>query len=464
MAKKRKQIFKNVEILDLAAEGKAIAKVNDLVIFVKNAVPGDIADILITKKKKNFYEGIPLQFHKLSEIRTEPRCRHFGVCGGCKWQNIPYEKQLKYKHKQVVEQFKRIGKIEPGEILPIIGAEPHFFYRNKLEFTFSNRRWFVEKDEFDKARSSKALGFHMPGMFDRVLDIEKCWLQPEPSNTIRNEIKKFTREHKFSYYDTREHKGFLRNLVIRNNLKGEFMVIVIFGREDEEKRVELLDFVKNLPSVVSVYYIINRKLNDSYADLPAVHYWGEKFLIEQIGDLKFQIGPKSFFQTNTRQAEKLYDKAKEFAALTGNEIVYDLYTGTGTIALYLANEAKKVIGVEIIREAIEDARINAQLNNLKNAEFFVGDTKDVLNGKFFAEKGAPDVIVLDPPRAGVHKDVLKQILKSAPERIVYVSCNPATQARDVAILSEKYKLTLIQPVDMFPHTHHVENIALLELK
>ncbi len=466
MAKrKKKTILRNLTIDDFAAEGKSIARKDGLVIFVRNAVAGDVVDVLITKKKKDYYEGVPIKFHTYSKLRTEPKCKHFGICGGCKWQNVSYQEQLKFKHKQVVEQIKRIGKIEPREVLPIIASDHIFYYRNKLEFTFSSRRWFVEQYEFEKIKTSKALGYHVPGMYDRVLDIEECLLQQEPSNKIRNELKKFAIDNKISFYDSRTHKGFLRNLIIRNNTQGEFMVIVIFAREEPELQETILDFIKQTFSqVVSIYYIINPKLNDSYADLEAHHYYGKKFLIENIDDLQFRIGAKSFFQTNTYQARKLYAKAKEFASISQTDVVYDLYTGTGTIALYLAKSAAKVIGIEIIPDAVSDAIENAKLNNIENVEFIVGDVKDILSEEWLKAYPLPDVIMLDPPRAGVHKDVLRVIKEIKPSRIVYISCNPATQARDINILSDEYVLEKIQPVDMFPHTHHIENIALLKLR
>ena len=463
--KKERKIIKNIEIQDIAAEGKAITRYNDIVIFVSNAVPGDVVDLVITKQKKNFWEAKPINFQKYSDLRTEPKCKHFGICGGCKWQNLPYETQLKFKHKQVVDQITRIGKVQPKEILPILGSQEIYYYRNKLEFTFSSRKWFVDKNEFEEKKTSKALGYHMPGMFDRVLDIEECHLQPPITSEILNKVRNFTIQNKYGYYDPRTHVGYLRNMVVRNNVDGEIMIIMIFAYEDKEKREKLLNFIKeNFPQVVSIYYIINEKLNDSYSDLPVHHYHGKEFLIEKIENLKFRIGPKSFFQTNTKQAAQLYKKAKEYAQLQGNEVIYDLFTGTGTIALYFADKASQVVGIEIIAEAIEDAKENAKLNKINNVDFLTGDVKNVLNEKFFETYPKPDVIVLDPPRAGVHKDVIKTILSLSPQKIVYISCNPATQARDINMLSEKYSTELIQPVDMFPHTHHVENIALLKLK
>lgn len=461
---KRTKIFEQVQIEKIAAQGKAIARVEGLVVFVKNAIPGDVVDIRITKKRKNYLEGTAIKFHKYSPLRIEPRCRHFGVCGGCKWQNLDYQYQLQYKQQEVVEAFEHLAGVSPQNIRPILPSEDTYFYRNKLEFTFSAHRWLTDQDPVSE-KHPPALGFHAPRMFDKVVDIYECLLQPEPSNQIRNLVRHIALERGYEFYNIREHTGFLRNMVVRNNLAGEFMVMLIVAQDRKEDISYILDTIAGkFPQVISLYYMINTKKNDSYADLTPIHYKGEKYLTEKLGDLQFRIHPKSFFQTNTKQGYNLYRVAKEFAALTGDEVVYDLYTGTGTIALFLASQARKVVGIEYIAEAIEDARENARLNNIDNASFFVGDIKDVMNAQFFEANGRPDVIVLDPPRAGMHKTVVEAIKYASPRRIVYVSCNPATQARDIALLSDKYDLVTTQPVDMFPHTYHVENVALLELK
>ncbi len=460
----KNKILENIEIEKLAAEGKAIARVDGLVVFVKNAVPGDVVDIKITRKRKKFYEGVAVKFHKLSDKRVEPKCQHFGVCGGCKWQNLDYQQQIYYKHQQVVETFEHLAGISPKYIRPIVPSPETYFYRNKLEFTFSRHRWLTDKDP-QAQEHPPALGFHAPMKFDKVVDIFQCWLQPEPSNQIRNLVRQLALENDFSFYDIRNHTGFLRNLVIRNNLVGEFMVMLIVAQDRPGDVKLILDTIaQKFPQVISLYYMINQKKNDSYADLTPVHYKGEKYLVENLDGLRFRIHPKSFFQTNTRQGLQLYRIAKEFADLSGDEVVYDLYTGTGTIALFVADRAKKVIGIEYIAEAIEDAQRNAQLNGINNAEFFTGDIKDIMTPEFFDRNGKPDVIILDPPRAGMHKNVVEAIKFAAPRRIVYVSCNPATQARDVSLLADMYDLEAAQPVDMFPHTHHVENVVLLQRK
>ncbi len=461
---KKNKVFHQVGIEKIAAQGKATARVDGMIVFVKNALPGDVVDIKITKARKNYLEAIATKFHKYSTLRIEPRCSHFGICGGCRWQNLDYQYQLQYKQQEVLEAFEHIAGVSPRQIRPILPSEDIYFYRNKLEFTFSVHRWLTDQDPVAD-QHPPALGFHAPRMFDKVVDIYECLLQPEPSNQIRNLVRQIAFEHRFEFYNIREHSGFLRNLVIRNNLAGEFLVMLIVAQQREQDIHFILDSIAgHFPQVVSLYYMINTKKNDSYADLAPVHYKGQKYLLETLGDLKFRINPKSFFQTNTRQGYNLYRVAREFAGLSGNEIVYDLYTGTGTIALFLASQAKKVIGIEYIAEAIEDARENARLNNISNASFFVGDIKDVMDAGFFGQNGRPDVIVLDPPRAGMHKTVVEAIKYAAPRRIVYVSCNPATQARDVQLLSDMYELVVTQPVDMFPHTYHVENVALLELK
>ncbi len=467
MGRKRK-IIENLEIIDIVPEGKGLGRKDDLVIFVKEVVPGDVVDVLIKRNKPSFKEGVAIKFHKYSDLRINAKCEHFDLCGGCKWQNITYEQQLKYKQKIVQDAFERIAKVPIGEIQNILPSPDTYFYRNKLEFTFSSRRWLTndEINSDDNTINANGLGFHRAGMFDRIIDIKECWLQSEISNKIRNAVREFAFENNLNFYDTRNHEGFLRNLVVRNSIStNEYMIVLIIGNKDEKNRTLIMDFiVENFPEITSTYYIINEKKNDSYSDLEPVLYHGKEFITEKLGDLKFQIGPKSFFQTNPKQAKQLYDLALDLADLNNTQTVYDLYTGTGTIALYASQRAKNVIGVEIIKEAIDDANENAELNNIKNAKFVVGDMKDVLNSEFVAENGKPDVVLLDPPRAGVHQDALKVIKSALPEKIVYISCNPATQARDVAYLSDKYSVEIIKPVDMFPHTFHVENIALLKLK
>lgn len=465
--KKNLPIITSLEILDIAAEGNAIGKANDVVVFVPHAIPGDVVDVQIKKKRSNYMEGVVIRFEKLSPARTEPRCEHFGVCGGCKWQDLPYEKQLFYKEKQVKDNLQRIGKIDAEGILPIIPSDNIYFYRNKLEYTFSASRWLTQ-DEIDSETpisNRNALGFHIPGLFDKVLDIKKCYLQADPSNDIRLSLKKFAEDQGLSFCDLRLHTGFLRNLIIRTTSTGEIMVIVCFGENNTENIAKTMEFLKNsFPGITSLMYVVNTKLNDTIFDLPVVLFNGRDHIIEKMEDLHFKIGPKSFYQTNSAQAYKLYSVTREFAGLTGDEIVYDLYTGTGTIANFVAKKCKKVIGVELIKEAIKDAETNASVNNINNASFFTGDIKDVFTSNFIGEHGRPEVVILDPPRAGVHENVLGCLLTVLPEKIVYVSCNPATQARDIAILSESYKVEKIQPVDMFPQTHHVENVVLMRKK
>lgn len=460
-------IITSLEILDIAAEGNAIGKANDVVVFVPHAIPGDVVDVQIKKKRSSYMEGVVIRFEKLSPARTEPRCEHFGVCGGCKWQDLPYEKQLFYKEKQVKDNLQRIGKIDAEGILPIIPSDSIYFYRNKLEYTFSASRWLTQ-DEIDSETpisNRNALGFHIPGLFDKVLDIKKCYLQADPSNDIRLSLKKFAEDQGLSFCDLRLHTGFLRNLIIRTTSTGEIMVIVCFGENNTENIAKTMEFLKNsFPGITSLMYVVNTKLNDTIFDLPVVLFNGRDHIIEKMEDLHFKIGPKSFYQTNSAQAYKLYSVTREFAGLTGDEIVYDLYTGTGTIANFVAKKCKKVIGVELIKEAIKDAETNASVNNINNASFFTGDIKDVFTSNFIGEHGRPEVVILDPPRAGVHENVLGCLLTVLPEKIVYVSCNPATQARDIAILSESYKVEKIQPVDMFPQTHHVENVVLMRKK
>lgn len=463
--KKQDIILENIEIESVAAEGKALARVDGTVLFVQFAVPGDIVDVKVTKKKKNYMEGYILRLVKPSAYRLEPFCSHFGICGGCKWQPLPYEMQLQAKQQQVYDQLVRIGHLDVPEIQPIAGSEKTAGYRNKLEFTFSNRRWIEAGEDPEKIAPEDrvGLGFHVGRFFDKVLDIRHCYLQDGPSNDIRLFIRKYAVEHGLEFFDIRNHHGFLRNMIVRNNLKGDVMLILCFYHEDEAVRTALLDSVAaEFPQIKSLWYVINGKANDSIADQECILYKGEDAIYEQMENLKFKIGPKSFYQTNSLQAYTLYSIARDFARLQGGETVYDLYTGTGTIAQFISAKASKVIGIEYVPEAIADARVNARNNGITNCEFFAGDMKDVLTDNFIAEHGKPDVIILDPPRAGIHPDVAQVILNAAPERIVYVSCNPASQARDLAILSGKYRITAVRPVDMFPHTHHVENVVALE--
>lgn len=462
--KKDLPLLERVTITDIGAEGNALARVNNLVVFVPMLIPGDIVDIKVIKKRKKYLEGRIVKFHEYSPDRISPRCRHFGVCGGCKWQHLPYELQLYHKEKQVRDSLQRIGKTDIPCFLPIKGSDEQYLYRNKLEFTFSDRRWMTreEIDSGDKIEKENALGFHIPGLYDKVLDIEECHLQPEPSNRIRNEVRRYVLANKMSFFDHVRHDGFLRTLIIRNSIDGKVMVIVVFFHEDEEKRRGLLDHIASqFPEIVSLFYIINSKWNDSLSDQEPLFYKGERYLYEEMEGLRFRIGPKSFYQTNTLQALELYRIAREFAGLTGRETVYDLYTGTGTIANFVAGQARKVIGIEYIVEAINDAKVNSEINGIINTSFFAGDIKEVLTLSFIEANGRPDVIITDPPRSGMHEDVIKAILESGPEKIVYVSCNPATQARDILLLSGKYSVAKVQPVDMFPQTHHVENVALL---
>ena len=457
-------MLENVTIEAVAAEGKALTHVDGMVVFVDFAVPSDVVDIQVYKKKKNYMEGFIKRIVKPSPHRLEPFCEHFGVCGGCRWQPLPYEMQLEAKRQQVEDQLVRIGHLQVPEIRPTLPSENTRYYRNKLEFSASCSRWIL-KDEDPNALSEQekvGLGFHVGKFFDKVLDIRECHLQKEPSNAIRLHIKQFCLDHNLEFYNIRENRGFFRNMFVRSTEKGEFMLIVVFAREDKENRTALLDSVAQaFPQITSLYYIINEKLNDSISDQSPVLYKGEDAIYEEMEGLRFKIGPKSFYQTNSRQAYRLYSVAREFAALTGNELVYDIYTGTGTIAQFVSKKASKVIGIEYVPEAIEDAKVNAKANGITNCLFFAGDMKDVLNEAFIAKHGRPDVVILDPPRAGIHPDVAQVILKAAPGRMVYVSCNPASQARDLAILCRDYEITAVQPVDMFPHTMHVENVVAL---
>ncbi len=494
----KKIILQNILVTDYAAEGKALARQDGKVIFISGAVPGDVADIFITKNKKDWAEGRVEKIITYSKERVNPFCKHFGVCGGCKWQMLPYAKQLAYKQQEAEQNLKRIGKINLPEILPIIGADDDKYYRNKLEFTFSNKRYLLPgemtayplpevgiSEELDYLKDlSKigvsenpplggggALGFHVPRLFDKIIDIEECFLMDGVNNSIRNTVRDFALLHSYSFYDVRAHTGWLRNIVIRYCSTGQLMVNMIFNNEDETERKKLLDhLLQQVPSITTLLFTINPKWNDTIYDLTPQVYFGKGFVIEKLSTgsfeeaFQFKISPKSFFQTNTKQAEKLYTVTREFAALTGAEVVYDLYCGTGSIGIFLSKGAKKIIGVEVIEDAIEDAKENAALNNITHAHFFAGDVIKICNDEFFAAHGRPDVIITDPPRAGMHDKLVTKLLEIAAPKIVYVSCNTATQARDIALLSEKYTVEKIQPVDMFPHTHHIESVALLLLK
>lgn len=461
--KKQKPFFESIRIEDIGSEGKAIARAGEMVVFTTYAVPGDIVDLQVTKKRSKYAEANITRFHKYSDDRAEVFCKHFGVCGGCKWQILPYEKQLFYKHKQVKDQLQRIGKIELPEILPILGSEKNTFYRNKLEFTFSNRRWLTNEELNSPQENNNGLGFHVPGLFDKIINIDKCWLQPEPSNKIRNFIYSYAVENGLSFFDIKQKQGFLRTLIIRTSTTGEIMVILSFYYENERLREDLLQAVKKeFPEITSLLYVINSKGNDTITDQNILCYSGQEFILEKMEDLKFKIGPKSFYQTNSEQAYNLYKIVRDFAQLNENDTVYDLYTGTGTIANFVSKQARKVIGIEYVPEAIEDARENSRINNIRNTVFYAGDIKSVLNENFYHENGFPDVIITDPPRAGMHDDVIESVINSGARKIVYVSCNPATQARDLSLMDSVYKTIKIQPVDMFPQTHHVENVVLLE--
>ncbi|MFC0778081.1 23S rRNA (uracil(1939)-C(5))-methyltransferase RlmD [Flavobacterium sp. HJSW_4] len=463
-----KIVFHQIQVLDAGAKGVSVAKAPDgKVIFIPNVVPGDVVDVQTLKKRKAYYEGKAVKFHELSEYRVEPICEHFGVCGGCKWQNMKYSQQLAFKQNEVKNHLQRIGKIELPEFEDILGSEKQFFYRNKMEFSFSNSRWLTEKEigSTEDLGNRNALGFHIPKMWDKILDINKCHLQEDPSNAIRNEIRAFANEHNLAFFNPREHSGLLRTVMVRTVSTGEIMVLIQFFEEDKENRELILDHLyEKFPEITSLQYVVNGKPNDTIYDQDVILYKGRNYILEEMEGLKFSINAKSFYQTNSDQAYELYKITRDFAGLTGNETVYDLYTGTGTIAQFVSKKAKKVIGVESVPEAILDAKANAERNNITNCEFFVGDMKVVFNEAFIAQHGKPDVIITDPPRDGMHKDVVEQILKIAPKRVVYVSCNSATQARDLALMDEKYKVTRVRPVDMFPQTHHVENVVLLELR
>ena len=475
--------MENIEITAVAAEGKALARVDERVVFVPYVVPGDVVDLQVTRKKNSYMEATAVKFHKYSELRAEPFCRHFGVCGGCKWQCLKYEEQLRAKQQQVTDALQRIGKIALPEISPILGSRQTRAYRNKLEFGFSNKRWLTtEEVKADKTYDvMDAVGFHITGAFDKILDIEECHLMDDVQNRIRNDIRQYALEHGLTFYDLRNNTGLLRSLMVRNSNTGELMLLVQFRIENEVERVDAMALMQHIadtfPEITSLLYVDNHKCNDTFGDQEIVVYKGTEYIFEEMNEgdgslplsdgdggglLRFKVGPKSFYQTNTEQAYELYKVARNFAQLTGNELVYDLYTGTGTIANFVARSARQVIGIEYVPEAIEDAKVNSRLNGITNTLFFAGDMKDILTQEFIAEHGRPDVIITDPPRAGMHQDVIDTILHAAPQRIVYVSCNPSTQARDLALLDADYHVAAVQPVDMFPHTQHVENVVLLE--
>ncbi|MFA6831209.1 MAG: 23S rRNA (uracil(1939)-C(5))-methyltransferase RlmD [Bacteroidaceae bacterium] len=467
--KKPLPLLENVTITDLAAEGKALVRIDEMVVFVPNVIPGDVVDLQIKRKRKRHAEAVAVKFHSYSKDRIEPFCKHFGVCGGCKWQILPYEKQIAFKQKQIVDNLTRIGKIELPEISPILGSKKIVRYRNKLEFTFSNKKWLTDADIAEEVvyDQMNGLGFHITGAFDKVLDIDECWLQDDINNRLRNTIRQYAFDHELTFFDIRQQVGMLRNMIVRTSSTGELMLIVICQvLEDEDKvKQQLMDFLAfvadKFPEITSLIYVINNKQNDTISDLPINVFKGQDHIMEEMEGLHFKIGPKSFYQTNSGQAYELYKVARNFAELTGEELVYDLYTGTGTIANFVARQCKKVIGIEYIPEAIEDAKVNASINNLSNTQFFAGDMKDMLTTEFINEHGRPDVIITDPPRVGMHQDVIDVLRFAAPKRIVYVSCNPATQARDLQLLDDMYRVSKVQPVDMFPHTHHVENVVQL---
>ena len=457
------QVFENVTIIDIAEEGKGIGKADEFVLFVEKAVPGDVADVQVYRSKKNFGEAKILALKKPSKYRTEPFCAHFGTCGGCKWQHMTYAAQLIFKQKTVADALSRLAKIDVSGMLPIVPSPEDRYYRNKLEFTFSNKRWLYDGESRDNEQlDMNALGFHIPGRFDKILDVTHCYLQADPSNDIRNRVDVFAKDHGMTYYDLRDHTGALRNLIIRTSSTGELMVIVVFAYPTEDEVKKLMAFVEaEFPQITSLLYILNEKKNDTIFDQDVVAWKGPEYIHEEMNGIKFRIGPKSFYQTNSIQALHLYEIARDFAQFKGNELVYDLYTGAGTIANFIAGSVKEVVGVEYVPSAIEDAKVNSAINNITNTKFYAGDMKDVLSADFVAEHGKPDVIITDPPRAGMHPDVVARLMEIEAPKIVYVSCNAATQARDLLVLKEKYDTVKIQPVDMFPHTQHVENVVLL---
>lgn len=466
--KKQLPLLENITITTVAAEGKSLARVDDKVVFVPYVVPGDVVDLQVKKKKNSYMEAVAVKFHEYSPLRTEPFCKHYGICGGCKWQCLKYEEQLKAKQQQIFDNLTRIGKVELPEFMPILGSKQIRGYRNKLEFGFSNKRWLTE-DEVKKDVKydvMDAVGFHISGAFDKILDIEECHLMDDINNRIRNDIRKYALENGLEFYDLRENRGLLRSLMIRNSNTGELMFLVQFRIENKKEQAQADALMQHLadtfPEITSLLYVDNHKCNDTFGDQEIHVVKGKDYIYEEMEDLKFKVGPKSFYQTNTEQAYELYKVARDFAGLTGEELVYDLYTGTGTIANFVSKKAKQVIGIEYVPEAIEDAKVNSEINGINNTLFYAGDMKDILNREFIEEHGRPDVIITDPPRAGMHQDVIDTILFASPKKIVYVSCNPATQARDLQLLDAEYKVTKVQPVDMFPHTQHVENVVLLE--
>lgn len=469
MSRKRKNlpVIEGVEISGVAAEGKSIAKIDDMVVFVPFGAPGDIVDLKLDKKKKSYGEGHILRIVKPSDMRIEPMCEHFGICGGCKWQHLPYEQQLACKQQQVVDALTRIAKVKLPEINNILGSEKTVRYRNKLEYTFSNKMWltFEQLESGEEFTDRNALGFHIPGSFDKVLDIKKCWLQDDITNQLRIFIKQYALQKGYSFYDIKNQCGLMRNIIVRTTSTGELMLIVVFGEKRDDAIEDVMSAVKaEYPQITSLLYVVNLKVNDTIGDQEIICYSGREYIEESMEDLRFRIGPKSFYQTNSEQAYRLYKVVRNFAQLAGNELVYDLYTGTGTIANFVAKSSKKVIGIEYVPEAIEDAKLNSEVNGIGNTLFYAGDMKDILTSDFIESHGKPDVMIVDPPRAGMHENVVKVILDAEPKVIVYVSCNPATQARDIALLDQKYVVTAVQPVDMFPHTHHVENVVRMELK
>lgn len=465
-------IIPNLSIIDIAEEGKGVGKADELVIFVDKAVPGDVVDVRIVKKKKNFAEAVIESLNEASDLRVDPFCQHFGTCGGCKWQHMGYDAQLKFKHKNVEAALQRLAKIDTSTMEPILGSAENKYYRNKLEYTFSNKRWLNKQDMADRAEDSEgpnedlemnALGFHVPLRFDKILDIQHCYLQAEPSNTLRNSVRAYALENGLSFYDLRNHEGSLRNLIIRTSSTGEVMVVVVFAYAEQDQVDGLMEYLKvNFPEITSLLYILNQKKNDTIFDQDVITYAGRDYIFEEMDGLKFKIGAKSFYQTNSDQAHELYKITKEFAGFSGDELVYDLYTGAGTIANFVARSVKQVVGIEYVPTAIEDAKFNSELNKIENTIFYAGDMKDILTRDFITSHGKPDVVITDPPRAGMHVDVVERLLEMEAEKIVYVSCNAATQARDLALLKEKYEVVRIKPVDMFPHTQHVENVVLLK--